>query len=142
MEEKKNTFTRPTLNTLFHIDFDWWQENDQNWKSFLKGYLCSYHQKLFTDNGNDDMLGDSIDSDTGEIKKKDILIDIIEKHCSHQEGFLPENGTLTDSVFRLFLSNGNQPLTADQMSTLINRPAGTILKTLSSGRIYRGIKPI
>jgi len=50
--------------------------------------------------------------------------------------------TLVDSVFRVLLSNGNQPMTAEELGSRLNRPAQTILRTLSGVRVYKGIRPI
>jgi hypothetical protein len=49
---------------------------------------------------------------------------------------------VVDSIFRVFLANGNQPLSARELERIIGRPASTILKTLSGGRIYKGIRPV
>jgi hypothetical protein len=43
-------------------------------------------------------------------------------------------------VFRIFLSNGNKPLSSEELSEIINRPARTILVTLTGPQIYKGIR--
>ncbi len=140
-EIKKNSLSRPTLSTPFHVDFEWWKSHDHNWHVYLIGYLCETHRAFFEAEGESQMI-DSIDPETGEVTQTDRLMDILTHHCAKEEDFIPMNGTLTDSVFRLFLSNGNNPLSAEEISEFINRPAETILKTLSGPRVYRGIKPV
>jgi hypothetical protein len=140
LTEKKTSLSKPTITTPFHVDFDWWKEHDHNWHVYLVGYLCENHRTFFESN-NENHLIDSINPDTGEVVQTDQLFNILMNHCARQEGFIQTNGTLIDSVFRLFLSNGNKPLTAEEISSFINRPPETILKTLSGPRIYRGIKP-
>jgi hypothetical protein len=49
---------------------------------------------------------------------------------------------LVDSAFRVFLSNGNKPLNANELGEILNRPADTILRTFSGFRVYKGIRPI
>ena len=49
---------------------------------------------------------------------------------------------MVEAVFRMFLANGNQPMSAEDLSDKLNRPAATILRTLSGARIYRGLRPL
>ena len=139
--EKTSSFSRPAISTMFHIDFEWLMENDQNWHVSLSGYLCENHRAFFETNQENQLI-DSINPETGEVIQTDQLMDILMNHCAKQNNFIPANGTLTDSVFRLFLSNGNQPLNSEEIGKFINRSAETILKTLSGPRIYKGIKPL
>jgi hypothetical protein len=46
-----------------------------------------------------------------------------------------------DSIFRVFLANGNLPQTPHELAAQTRRDASTILKTLSGARIYKGIRP-
>ena len=139
--EKRSAFLKPTLETPFHIDMEWLKTNEHNWRITISSYLCEEHKAFFTDN-DPDILIDSVDPDTGEVTQTDRLLDILMTHCAREEKFIPENGPLTDCVFRVFLSNENKPLNVREISQMINRPPETILKTLSSGRTYRGIKPV
>lgn len=136
-----NPFIRPVLSTEFRIDFDWWKETDKSWRVFLMGYLCDEHKAFFSSSAND-VLVDSINPDTGAIIQVDQLQDTLINHCARTENFIQTKGTLTDSVFRVFLANGNTPLNSEEIGLIINRPAETILKTLSGPRVYRGIRPI
>jgi hypothetical protein len=63
-------------------------------------------------------------------------------HCALQPGFVTGQTALVEAVFRTFLANGNSPLSAEQLSERLGRPANTILVTLSGVRVYRGIRPI
>lgn len=140
-ETEKKSFVKPTVNTPFHIDFSWLETKEENWRMVLGSYLCEKHSTAFSGENASNVLIDSVDPNTGEVTQSDQLLDFLMTHCSQQEGFIPDNGPLTDSIFRLFLSNGNQPLTSMEMSDIFERPADTILKTLT-GRIYRGIRPL
>jgi len=48
---------------------------------------------------------------------------------------------VVDSIFRVFLANGNEPQSPRSLAERIGRPASLILKTLSGGRVYKGIRP-
>jgi hypothetical protein len=48
---------------------------------------------------------------------------------------------VVDSIFRVFLANGNIALSPRELADRIGRPASLILKTLSGGQIYKGIRP-
>jgi hypothetical protein len=48
IDSRPFSLVKPTLNTPFRIDFDWWKEHDSNWRIFLFGYLCPEHQAVFS----------------------------------------------------------------------------------------------
>jgi len=62
-------------------------------------------------------------------------------HCVKQPEFLTNQTALVEAAFRLFLANGNNPMSAKDMGARLNRPPETILRTLAGPRIYKGIRP-
>jgi len=42
-EFKRFSLVKPTLQTRFHIDFNWWSQNDRNWRVI---YLAFYVQNI------------------------------------------------------------------------------------------------
>jgi hypothetical protein len=58
-----------------------------------------------------------------------------------QDTFITQQTTLVDSVFRIFLANGNTPLTPEDLAELMGRDATIILRTLSGIRVYKGLRP-
>jgi hypothetical protein len=62
-------------------------------------------------------------------------------HCALQDDYLTPQTTLVNAVFRVFLSNGNLPLTPVELGEKLNRPPRMILRTLSGARVYKGIRP-
>lgn len=134
------TLIKPNEDTPFQIDFAWWKEMDQNWHVDLKSMLCAEHQTL-AENFSDDKMVDWVDPATGEVTEMDGLQHLVTNHCAKQEGFLTEHTTLVDAVFRTFLSNGNLPLSAKELSTLTARSPELILRTIAGARIYKGIRP-
>jgi len=130
---------KPTVDTLFHIDFDWWKDNDENWRVFLQGLLCEKHQELFKEQ-QENVVIDAVDPLTAEVKQVDGFLFELMSHCAKQPEFINDNMPLIGKVFRIFLANGNQPLSATQLSELVKRPAQTVLITLTGPQVYKGIR--
>jgi len=140
IEGKRFSLIKPTLNTRFHIDFDWWSKNDRSWRVYLRSNLCPEHQRMFEgDQAGEEV--DWVDPETAEVQKVDGLQHVLITHCAKQAGFITEHSTLVDAAFRVFLANGNTPLTPVELSERLGRPADTILKTISGVRVYKGIRP-
>lgn len=139
-EALRSSLVKPTLQTRFHIDFDWWQKNDRDWHVYLRNYLCAEHQKAF-ERVSEDILIDWVDPVTAEVHQVDGLQNVLISHCAQQENFITHQTALVDAVFRLFLSNGNNSLTPIELGEFLGRPPYTILKTLAGPRVMQGIRP-
>jgi hypothetical protein len=139
-ETKRFSLVKPTLNTPFQIDFDWWKDHDNNWRIFLQGYLCAEHQSAFASADAQTWI-DWVDPETAEVRTVDGLQHVLMSHCARQEAFVTSNTTLVDAVFRVLLAHGNEPLTPIQLGEIINRPPETILRTFSGMQVYKGIRP-
>jgi hypothetical protein len=139
-EIKRISLVKPTIYTRFHIDFDWWSQNDRDWRVYLRSYLCPEHQISLE---NVDLFGlvDWIDPETAEVQQVDGLQNILITHCAKQQSFINQHSTLVDSVFRLFLANGNTPMSPDELAEQLGRDANLLLKTLSGPRVYKGLRP-
>ena len=141
MTDKKNfSLLKPTKDTPFHIDFDWWKENDNNWNVYLKSYLCEEHRIQFEDLDQSLMI-DWIDPHTAEVKQVDGIQHTLTSHCAKQPEFITPQTSLVNAVFRLFLANGNTPLTPLEIAEATQKPATTILLTIGGTRVYKGIRP-
>ena len=139
-EVKYLSLVKPSLQTHFHIDFDWWRQNDRNWRVYLRNFLCLDHQQAFSNLDTSEKV-DWVDPDTAEVQRVDGLQHILITHCARQPAFITQQTTLVDSVFRLFLANGNIPLTPEELSEQLGRDPRTILRTLSGARVYKGLRP-
>lgn len=135
------SLVKPNLQTHFHVDFDWWKQNENDWHIHLRSLLCDEHREKLAGMPNDMML-DYIDSETAEIRLMDGLQQVILSHCARQPGFVTLQTQLVEAVFRTFLSNGNSPLSSKELAERLGRPANTILITLSGPRVYKGIRPM
>jgi hypothetical protein len=139
-EVRRYSLVKPTLQTKFWIDFKWWSQSDRDWRVLLQGLLCPMHQEAFADATEGQMV-DWVDPETAEVKQVDGLQHVLITHCAKEEGFITEHTALVDAIFRIFLANGNIPLTPIELAAQLNRPAETILRTLTGGRVYRGVRP-
>jgi hypothetical protein len=140
-EIKHFSLIKPTLDTPFHIDFDWWKGHDNNWRVFLFNCLCPEHQKMFENQTEGGMI-DWIDPETAEIRQVDGLQSTLMSHCVKEPGFVTANTAMVDAIFRMFLTNGNQPLNSQELSEKIGKSAETILRTIAGVQVYKGIRPI
>jgi len=138
---KRATRTRPTVQTHFHIDFQWWQNNDRNWRVFLLDLLCPEHQQAFAELPGDHLV-DFVDPVTAEVQRVDGIQHVLITHCAKLDGFISPHTTLVDAIFRIFLANGNVPMTPLELAQISGRPPDLILRVLTGDRIYRGLRPI
>jgi hypothetical protein len=135
------SLVKPTLNTRYHIDFDWWRQSENDWHVHLRGLLCDEHQEMFADYSVGDML-DFIDPETAEVRPMNGIQQAILSHCARQPEFLTVKTAMVEAVFRVFLANGNSPLSTNELAEKLGRPANIILTTFSGGRVYKGIRPV
>ncbi len=140
VEVKRISLVKPTLKTCYHIDFDWWQQNDRDWRVYLRNYLCPEHQAAFAEIETSEMV-DWVDPETAEVQRVDGIQNILITHCAKQQSFITQQTTLVDSIFRLFLANGNTPLTPEELAAQLGRDPNTILRTISGARVYKGLRP-
>ena len=138
---KRPSLIKPSLQTPFHIDFDWFRENDRDWHVYLRGMLCDEHQAAYAETPENQSI-DWVDPVTAEVRQVDGLQHAIMSHCAKRDGFLGEHTALVDAVFRQFLTNGNTPMSAEELGTVLNRPADIILRTLSGAAVYKGLRPL
>lgn len=139
-EVKRTSLVKPTLHTRFHIDFDWFRSNDQDWRVYLHSNLCPDHQKLISKMNFEGQV-DWVDPLTAEVQRVDGMQHILITHCSKQPGFLSERTAMVDAAFRVFLANGNEPLSSIELGERLNKSPQLILKTFSGFRVYRGLRP-
>ena len=131
---------KPTTKTPFHIDFDWWKKNERDWHVFLRSLLCAEHQEAFAEIDEGEMI-DWIDPRTAEVKALDGIQHVLISHCALLPEFCDARTAMVEAVFRVFLANGNVPMSAEDLSKRLERPAETLLRTISGPRVYRGLRP-
>jgi hypothetical protein len=140
-EAKRFSLVKPTVDTPFHVDFDWWKKNERDWHVYLRSLLCAEHQEAFSNIEEGETI-DWVDPVTAEVKPVEGVQNALMTHCVKQPDFLTAQTALVEAIFRLFLANGNKPMTSKELGTRLSRPADTILRTLAGGaRVYKGIRP-
>ena len=141
IEGKRTSIVKPTVNTPFHVDFNWWKKNERDWHVYLRSLLCPEHQQAFAEVDEGQTI-DWVDPATAEVKPVDGIQNALMTHCVKQPDFLTNQTALVEAVFRLFLVNGNQPMCAEDLAKRLSRPANTILTTLAGPRVYKGLRPV
>ena len=131
---------KPTLDTKFHIDYEWWDHEGQELRVYLLSHLSPEQRDFFTQHRETEET-DWIDPVTAEVHQVDALQRALQE-AARQPNFITAHTSLVDAVFRVFLANNNIPLTPVELSQHIERPTMTILRTLTGARIYRGIRPV
>lgn len=134
-------YVKPTLETKFHIDFNWWQKKGQNLRAQLQSQACEAALEQFADYEPEQSF-DWIDPDTGEVFQVNLLWYLVHKHCREQPDFINQLTPLTTAIFRLFIANNNTPLTPVEIYQQIEKKSPeVILRTIGARRIYQGIRP-
>lgn len=136
---KPSALIKPTLNTKFHIDYDWWDRSRDDLRTYLLSHLPQDVRDDLLQSAEDRLI-DHIDPQTGEVFQLDAL-QLALRDAAQDPAFINPQTSLVDSVFRVFIRNNNMPLSPKQLAEETRRPAATILKTLSGQRIYKGIRP-
>lgn len=136
---KPSSLLKPTLDTHFYIDYDWWEKDPEDLRTYLISHVRPEERERLTQSGDASVI-DHIDPETGEVLQLDELKYAL-RVAAEEPDFINPQTSLVDTVFRVFLANNNTPLTPKQLEEKTNRSASSILKTFGGIRIYRGIRP-
>lgn len=133
---------RLTVDTKFHIDLQWWEKQNKEIRVFLRDLLCPVCSKTVGASPDVKMV-DMIDPETAEVTRVDAIWEAIRACCSLEPDYITMDTPLLESIFRLFLANGNKPLSVVELhERLDKKPPETILRMLTKGRVYLGIRPV
>ncbi|MCP4541094.1 MAG: hypothetical protein GY832_28500 [Chloroflexi bacterium] len=135
------TLVKPTLDTSFRIDYEWWERKELHISIELRSHLCEEHQSVFSEHFDTERI-DWVDERTGEVMQVDGLQHVLQIHCSKQSSYVNEHLSLVDAIFRVFLANGNTPLTCKELGNIVGQLPNKILRTLTGRQIYKGIRPV
>jgi hypothetical protein len=133
---------RPTVDTKFHIDYDWWEQSGKNFRIYLRDQLCEECRERFANYQNTEDV-DWIDPDTGEVRRTDALRECLRTRCANDPNYINERLPLASACFRVFLANSNTPLSPSELNQLLPwRSPESILNTLAGGQVYFGLRPL
>lgn len=137
---KTSVIIKPTLDTKFHVDYEWWERENNDLRAYMLTHLPPEVREKFGESSQDKVV-DYIDPETGEVFRLDELGLAIQE-AAKRDDFLNPQTSLVDCVFRVFLANGNIPRTPKELEEDTGRDAKTILKTFGGITVYRGIRPV
>ena len=89
----------------YHVDLKWLEENNRSPSVLFEHRLCSACRRKF------EAFGDA-------------LLFRIRDCCSKAEDFFHPKLPILETVFRLFLANGNQPLTLEEIYQQLKEKRG------------------
>ncbi|MBN2004829.1 MAG: hypothetical protein JXA21_15835 [Anaerolineae bacterium] len=134
-------FIKPTIDTPFHIDYSWWDEQGLDLNIQLMAHLTPELQEIYAGQRLEEKI-DLIDWETGEIQQVEGLQYLIATRCSQEPGYIMQAPTMMEAIFRVFLSNGNRPMTPRTLAPLVGQQAEKILRVLAGPRVWKGLRPI
>lgn len=136
---KAPIFKRPTKDTKFYIDYEWWDRSNLDLKTYLYTRL-NIEEGVQLDTDIDQV--DLIDPATGEVRQVDGFQYVLQTYFSQLPDDFTARTSVVDAAFCVLLANANQPMTAEALASRLQRPTEVILKTFGGPRIYQGIRPI
>lgn len=140
MQQKPSALIKPTLDTTFHIDYGWWDRTGEDLRTYQLSHLAPEQRERLSQSA-DEQLIDYIDPETGEVSQLDEL-QLALQNAARDPDFINPHTSVVDSIFRVFLANGNTPMTPKELGDAIGRSPTVILKTVSGARVYKGIRPV
>ena len=130
---------RPTPETKFFIDYDWWERSNLDLKTYLFTRLQVDENLPF------DAYGEKVDlvnAQTGEVRQVDGFQYVLQAYFSQLPEDFAARTSLVDATFCVLLANANQPLAAEDIAERVHRPTEVVIKTLGGPRVYQGIRPL
>jgi hypothetical protein len=132
---------KPTVDTKFHIDYDWWEQSGRNFRLYLLEQLCDECRQRFSSHRETETV-DWVDPETGEVSEADALLQCLRRECASQPDYINERIPLAAAVFRIFLANNNTPLSCGELHERLPwKQPDLILRTLGGQQTYQGIRP-
>ena len=125
--------TAEQVRQRWFIDLDWYQQNNRSFFVLAHSRLCAKCRERLK----------------GEVSPAELL-STIKDCCSKTPGFITRELPILESIFRLFLANGNQPLDLEELGKQLSQWRGgdayrtsaeILFRLLSSDQCY-GLKPV
>ena len=133
-------FFRPTEDTQFRIDYAWFDGLGQDVNVLI--YKClSTEQRDRLGDMREPQMYDFIDEHTGEVARTSQVLQIIRRESAMDRAFITPKTPVFEAAFRLFLINGNAPLTARELAERMGRKPADILAQIGGRVVYNGIRP-
>lgn len=134
-------FFRPTENTHFHIDYGWFEKNSQDVNVLINKCLTPEQIERLADVPLNEAV-DVVDEQTGEVQRVTKAVQFIREERAGDPDFISPKTPVSEAVFRIFLLNNNQPLSAMELAARINRRPEEILRQFGGRVVYNGIRAV
>jgi len=115
------------------IDLDWYQQYNRSFSTLAEGSLCPKCRERLV----------------GKVTPVEELLTNIRDCCSKNPDFITPETPILESVFRLFLANGNQPLDLEELERQLKERRGDdfrisveVLSRLLSSDQYYGLSEV
>lgn len=129
---------KPTLDTKYHIDYDWWANTPgEDLRVYLLTHLPPNLREALANSAEGTLL-DYIDPATGQVTQLDAL-QLALRQAAQAPDFINRDISTVDCVFRVFIQNNNTPLSPRELAAITGHDA-TTLSRLISARVYKGIR--
>jgi hypothetical protein len=120
--------------TRWFIDLNWLKTNKRSFSTVAGAKLCTKCRK-------------KLKAETGELKPAELL-KAIQICCSKNNDFITPGMAFQESIFRVFLANGNKPMTLEELGQQLvqrrgadtSRTTVAFLSRLMQNDNYYGIK--
>ena len=120
--------------TRWAIDLNWLKTNKRSFSTLAGDKLCAKCRK-------------KLKAETGEVKPAELL-KTIQSCCSKNNDFITPGLPFQESIFRVFLANGNKPMTLEELGQQLvhrrgadtSRTTVTFLSRMIQNDDYYGIK--
>ncbi len=120
--------------TGYAIDLEWYEQNHRSFAHAVRASLCDKCKRKIE----------------GKEMPPHKIVAMIKGCCSKETGFINGRQPILESVFRIFLTNGNKPIELEELSKLLaeqrsgdtSRTAPQILSRLLHKEEYYGIRPV
>jgi hypothetical protein len=108
------------------IDLNWLKNNNRSFHILARGVLCPKCRK-------------KLNVDTIEAKPAD-LIKAVHECCAKTDNFITPNLPFQESIFRIFLANGNKPLKLEELGEQLTKRRGADMHRTSVAFLLRLIQ--
>ncbi len=128
--------TLDQVKPRWFIDLDWYQPNNRSFSILAGCCLCA-------------KCREQLKVEKGEVPADELLA-AIKDCCSQEPHFITSESPILETVFRLFLANGNQPLDLEELGKQLSerwsgnpyRTSEEVLSRLLKSDRYYGIRQV
>lgn len=133
--EQKEDVNAEELKAQWFIDLDWHRQNNRSFLLLVHSRLCPECQERV--------------KKSGEVPVDDLL-SAMKECCASSPDFITAKLPILESIFRIFLTNGNQPLSLEELAKQLSERRGGdtyhtsswILSRLLANDSYYGLRRV